>query len=65
MRQLGHDMNEAKVVQHCADRCVASSGAGKAVEFFHSSRGKLGNAAIEQAANQGGNVETLNAEALG
>jgi hypothetical protein len=37
----------------------------KQLKFFHSSRGKLGNAATEQAANQRGNVETLNAEALG
>lgn len=68
MWQLGHDMNEAREGRRklCnTARTVVLRRAGKAVEFIHSSRGKLGNAAIEQAANQGGNVETLNAEALG
>jgi hypothetical protein len=61
MRQLGHDMNEAregrrKLCNTARTGVLRRAARAKQFEFFHSSRGNLGNAAIEQAANQRGNV---------
>jgi hypothetical protein len=70
MRQLGHDMNEAREVRRklcntARTGVLRRAARAKQLNFFTALEESFGNAAIEQAANQGGNVETLNAEALG